>query len=111
MHIAAKILNKTFDSREFPDEWKAGKIVILFKGRTNNDLNNYKRITLISLVGKILVGILNERLTKRVEKYDKVCSLLEWCFIISIDIPVGIGFNVRMYLYLSPHTRIYNRIG
>ena len=24
-------------------------------------------------------------------------------------IPVGIGFNVRMYL--SPHRRIYNRIG
>ena len=35
----------------------------------------------------------------------KVCFLLEWWFLTSID-PVGIGFNVLMHL--SPHGRIYN---
>ena len=45
-------------------------------------------------------------------KIIKVCSLLEWCFIISIDTCrdwFQCTYNVRMYL--SPHRRIYNRIG
>ena len=72
LHIVVRILNKIFDSGEFPDEWAAGIIVILFKGGAKIDLNNYRGITLLSVVGKLLVGILNEQLTKLVEKYNVV---------------------------------------
>ena len=46
--------------------------MILFKRRAKNDLGNYRAITLLSVVGKLLVGILNEQLTEFVEKYKIV---------------------------------------
>ena len=39
-------------------------IIVLFKDGDTNDLNNYHRITLLSVLGKILVGVLNNRLSK-----------------------------------------------
>ena len=56
------------DSEEFPEEWAVGIIVILFKGGKKEYLNNYRGITLLSVTEKLLVGILNERLTKFAEK-------------------------------------------
>ena len=53
------IFNKIFDSGKFPEEWALGVIVILFKEGTKSDLNNYRGITLLSMLGKILVGILS----------------------------------------------------
>ena len=72
LSIVVRILNKIFDSGGFPEEWAVGIIVILFKGGEKNDLNNYRGITLLSVIGKLLVGILNKRLTKFVEKYKIV---------------------------------------
>ena len=39
-------------------------IIVLFKDGDTNDLNNYHGITLLSVLGKILVGVLNNRLSK-----------------------------------------------
>ena len=44
-----------------------GIIIILFKVGESNDLNNYRGITLLSILGKLLVGMLNERLAKFAE--------------------------------------------
>ena len=62
LSLVTSILNKIFDSGKFPDEWVLGVIVILFKEGTKSDLNNYRSITLLSMLGKILVGVLNNRL-------------------------------------------------
>ena len=62
LHLMTLILNKIFGSGKFPEEWAPGVIVILFKEGTKSDLNNYRGITLLSMLGKILVGILNNRL-------------------------------------------------
>ena len=45
-------------------------IVILFKEGTKSDLNNYMGITLISMLGKTFVGVLNNRLSEVVDKYE-----------------------------------------
>ena len=72
LNINVKIMNKIFDTGEFPEEWAVGIIVILFKGGEKNDINNYCGITLLSVIGKLLVGMLNKRLTKFVEKHKIV---------------------------------------
>ena len=64
------ILNKIFDSGKFPEEWAPGVIVILFKESTKSDLNNYRGITLLSMLWKILVGILNNRLWEVVNRFE-----------------------------------------
>ena len=66
--VIVKILNKIFELGEFPEEWAAGIIVVLFKGGDKKELNNYKGITLLSILGKLFVGIVNNRLTKFSEK-------------------------------------------
>ena len=54
-----------------------GIIVILFKGGERDDLNNYRGITLLSIIlGKLLVGTLNERLTKFSEEIKLICENL-----------------------------------
>ena len=68
--LIAQILNIIFGSGNFPEEWALRKIVILFKEGTKSDLNNYRGITLLSTLGKLLVGILNNRLWKAVDKYE-----------------------------------------
>ena len=54
-----------------------------------SDLNNYRGITLLSMLGKILVAVLNNRLTEFVKQTD---ILLEF------RIPEGIPNN-RSYIY------------
>ena len=75
LNVIVKILNKIFDSGEFSEEWVVGIIVILFKAGEKNDLNNYRGITLLSVIGKLLVWILNERLIKFVEKHKIVMKI------------------------------------
>ena len=53
LDLMTLILNKIFDSGKFPEEWAPGAIVILFKEGTKSDLNNYRGITLLSMLGKI----------------------------------------------------------
>ena len=47
------------DSSNFHEEWALGVIVILFKDGDKSELNNYRGITLLSMLGKLLVGVLN----------------------------------------------------
>ena len=70
LEVIAPILNNIFDSGNFPEEWALGVIVILYKDGTKSDLNNYRGITLLSMLGKILIGVLNNRLWEVVNKYE-----------------------------------------
>ena len=45
-------------------------IVILSKKGSKSDLDNYRGITLLSMLGKMLVGILNNRLWEIVDKFE-----------------------------------------
>ena len=57
------LLNPIFEKEVFAEEWTLGVIKILFKDCETNTLKyNYGGITLLSMLGKILVGILNNRL-------------------------------------------------
>ena len=70
LSLIVSTLNEIPDSGKFPDEWALGMIVILFKEGTKSDLNNYRGITLLSMLGKILVGVSNNGLWEVVDKYE-----------------------------------------
>ena len=72
LEVIAKIMNKIFETVNFPEEWAVGIIVLLFKGGEKKDLNNYRGITLLSILGKLFVGILNERLEKFTKEFDLI---------------------------------------
>ena len=52
-----------FVSGHFPDLWTEGIIIPLFKKGDSSDVNNYRGITLVSVISKLFTSILNQRLT------------------------------------------------
>ncbi len=57
--------DKVPDTGDIPSEWLMATIVPLYKNKGDKcDANNYRGITLLSCVGKLLTSILNDRLTK-----------------------------------------------
>ena len=47
-----------------PKGWESGIVMPLFKKGNRMDLNNYRGITLIDIVGKVLSGILRNILER-----------------------------------------------
>ena len=63
------LFNKIFDIGYFPDSWGDGFIVPLHKKGSTDNVENYRGITLLSIVSKLFSNILNLRLDKWAEKY------------------------------------------
>ena len=67
MHI---LFNKIFDTGIFPDAWGEGYIVPLHKKGSIENVENYRGITLLSVIGKLFTNILNTRLNDWAENYQ-----------------------------------------
>ena len=67
------LFNKFFDESIFPSSWEEGIIIPIFKKGEHTDPNNYRGITLLSILGKVFTIILNKRLTKWSES-NKIIS-------------------------------------
>ena len=72
--IFVRLFNRILESGDFPEEWAIGIIVLLFKGGDKTNLDNYRGITLLSIFGKLFLGILLQRLQNTVSKYDILCE-------------------------------------
>ena len=64
------LFNKVFDTGVFPASWGDGFIVPLHKKGNVGNVENYRGITLLSVVGKLFTSILNIRLNEWAEKYQ-----------------------------------------
>ena len=66
------LFNGIFTSGEFPLAWSRSVIFPLHKKGNKNDANNYRGISLMDIIGKLFTFILNCRLKKFVDLYDKI---------------------------------------
>ena len=66
-----QVFAKCFEREEIPEEWARGVIVPIPKNQEVKKIENYRGITLLSIVGKAFVSILNERLTRWMEKVHR----------------------------------------
>ena len=64
------IFNKIFENGYFPKQWAEGYIVPLDKKGNTNDVENYRGITLLSTLGKLFSGVINNRLYEWAEHND-----------------------------------------
>ena len=64
LDLITLILNFIFVKGTFQEEWAVGVVVILHKDGDTNDLNNFRGITLLRMLGKLLIGVLNNRLSE-----------------------------------------------
>lgn len=65
-----------FKSEEIPIEWAKGLIVPIHKDGDKTVPDNYRGITLLSVVGKVSTAILTARITKWAEKNNKLVEEL-----------------------------------
>ena len=52
--VLTKLFNRSLSSSIYPDIWKCGKVTALFKSGERTDPNNYRPITVLPIVSKIL---------------------------------------------------------
>ena len=67
--VVVKLFNRILKTEDFPKEWVVGIIVPIFKKVITADLNSYGKITLLSVAGKLLSSILNNKLEKVTAKF------------------------------------------
>ena len=67
-----KLFNKIFDGGMFPREWSKSIVVPIHKKGDVNQPDNYRGITLTSVISKVYTPVLNKRLSERAEVEEKI---------------------------------------
>ena len=60
----AKLINHSFNTASFPRRWKTAKVSPLFKGGDSEDLNNYRRISVLSVLSKAIERHVHDSLSR-----------------------------------------------
>jgi hypothetical protein len=63
-----KLINSIWNKEELPEQWKASIIAPIYKKGDKTDCNNYRGISLLSTIYKILSNVLLSRSTPYAEK-------------------------------------------
>jgi hypothetical protein len=67
--ILVKLMNKMYETGDFPSDWKTSMLHIIYKGKGDKrDPANYRRISLLSTLSKVYKGVLVRRLNNWIEK-------------------------------------------
>jgi hypothetical protein len=64
------LFNACLEKGYFPDAWSEGFVVPIYKSGNSSDPNNYRGITLLSVLGKLFTRVLNNRLNDWAENYN-----------------------------------------
>ena len=67
-----KLFNACFDLGQYPSTWSDGIITAIHKSGNASDTNNYRGITITSVIGKLFNSIINSRLDKYFEKTNLI---------------------------------------
>ena len=56
-----QLFNQFLQAGSYPDVWKMGKVTAFFKSGNCNDINNYRPITVLPVISKILEKAVHDR--------------------------------------------------
>ena len=68
------IFNQLISQGIFPDDWKCTRVTLLFKLGDRNDVNNYRPISVISVVAKVFERIVYDQLHAYLEEHSIICK-------------------------------------
>ena len=66
------LFNKSLTSGIFPDDWESARVIPLFKQGERSDLNNYRPISVISVIAKVFERIVYDQLYSFLAKEDVI---------------------------------------
>ena len=64
------ICNKSIQNSEFPSKWKEGKVTPLFKNGTKEDVNNYRPISILPVLSKIIEKHVHDSLMEFLNTFE-----------------------------------------
>ena len=70
----AHIFEISIKNGMFPNEWKKGTIVPLYKGGNREDVSNYRPVSLLPIPGKLLEHFIHDHITEFFEANNLLCS-------------------------------------
>ena len=66
--LLLNLINETIKSKIFPDALKIARVIPIFKKGDRTNLNNYRPISLLPVLSKILEKIINNQITKKLDE-------------------------------------------
>lgn len=73
------LFNKSIQTCKFPSKWKHANVVVLHKGKSRTDVNNYRPISLLPLPAKIMEALIHKRIYNYLE-VNEVLTKAQWGF-------------------------------
>ena len=68
--ILAHIINSCIETSDIPSEWKTARITPLYKEGKKDDPNNYRPISVLPFISKILEKVINKDLLRHTNDQD-----------------------------------------
>ena len=68
------IFNQSVSQGIFSDDWKCARVTPLFKQGDRDDLNNYRPISVISVMAKVFERIVHDQLYAYLEEHNIICK-------------------------------------
>src|SRR6218665_3674293 len=68
--VLAQIFNKSMQTGDVPQEWRDALIVPLFKKGNRSDPRNYRPVSLISVVCKVMMRIVKDNVVEHLNEYN-----------------------------------------
>ena len=115
-----KIYNRIYNTGDYPRSWGDGIITPIFKKGDPNDVQNYRGITLISVIAKIYSQLLLNRLTKWSVQYEKITdnqfgfqkgkSVTDCVFILHAIISKVLNSGEKLYCIFIDYEKCFDKI-
>ena len=74
--LLSAIIHNSFENGIFPNLLKSAKVIPIFKNRSRLSCNNYRPISLLSNIGKIIEKLIHKRLNHFLEQHKVFYALL-----------------------------------
>ena len=117
-HQLHRILARFFNFNIYPDSWRLGYIISMYKKGSPTDTNNYRGITINNVISKFFSIILNNRLQKYIEPqiksnqigFKKNHRTLDHIFVLKTLIDKYVKQNGKFYVCFVDFEKAFDKV-
>ena len=70
--ILTDFFNSSLESGQVPEDWRVVSVTPSFKKGSREELGNYRPVSLISVVGKVLETLIKDQMRNHLNKYKLI---------------------------------------